>query len=59
MKRKELNEITEALFLIDMNNGFCEEGNLADPTIKHIVPDIKRMIEDVLKILLVHYLLLI
>ena len=48
MKRKELNEITEALFLIDMNNGFCEEGNLADPTIKHIVPDIKRMIEDVL-----------
>lgn len=49
MKRKELNEIKKALFLIDMNNGFCEEGKLADPTIKHIVPDIKSMIEDTLK----------
>ena len=38
--RKDIKEITEAVFLIDMNVGFCEEGNLADPTIKHIVPNI-------------------
>ena len=45
MKRKKISEIEEALFLIDLNNGFCEEGALADPTIKHIVPNIKELIE--------------
>ncbi len=48
MKRKELQEITEALFLIDMNNGFCEEGSLADSSIKKIVPNIKEIIKQIL-----------
>lgn len=39
-ERKEIKKMNEAVFLIDMNVGFCEEGNLADPTIKHIVPNI-------------------
>lgn len=38
--KKILNEVEGAVFLIDMNNGFCEEGNLADPSIKEIVPNI-------------------
>lgn len=46
---KKNNEIKEALFLIDMNNGFCEKGNLADPTIKQIVPNIIQIIQDVLE----------
>lgn len=47
--RKEMKEIEEAVFLIDMNEGFCEEGNLADPTIKHIVPNIIPIIRTVLE----------
>ena len=46
--RKGLEEIEEAVFLIDMNVGFCEEGNLADPTIKHIVPNIIGIIRNIL-----------
>ena len=38
--KKNVNEMEEAVFVIDMNEGFCEEGNLADSTIKHIVPNI-------------------
>ena len=44
--KKELKDVERALFLIDMNNGFCEEGNLADPTIKEIVPNIAPIIRD-------------
>lgn len=47
--RKEINEIEEAVFLIDMNVGFCEKGNLADPTIKQIVPNIIPIIRGVLE----------
>lgn len=47
--RKDIKEITEAVFLIDMNGGFCEEGNLADPTIKRIVPNIIPIIRAVLE----------
>ena len=47
--KKEINQIEEALFLIDMNVGFCEEGNLADPTIKQIVPNIIPIIRAVLE----------
>ncbi len=47
--KKETNQITEAFFLIDMNVGFCEKGNLADPTIKHIVPNIIPIIRAVLE----------
>lgn len=48
-ERKNIKEISEAVFLIDMNVGFCEEGNLADPTIKHIVPNIIPIIRAVLE----------
>lgn len=46
---KNLEEVQEAIFVIDMNNGFCEEGALADPTIKNIVPNIKKIIKEGLK----------
>ncbi len=48
-ERKEIREIEEAVFQIDMNVGFCEEGNLADPTIKHIVPNIIPIIRAILE----------
>ena len=47
--RKEINEIQEAVFLIDMNVGFCEEGNLADPTIKTIVPNIFPIVDAIVR----------
>lgn len=47
--RKEINEIQEAVFLIDMNVGFCEEGNLADPTIKTIVPNIIPIVDAIVR----------
>ena len=47
--KKNVNEMEEAVFVIDMNEGFCEEGNLADPTIKHIVPNISSIIRKVLE----------
>lgn len=46
---KNLEEVNSAIFVIDMNNGFCEEGALADPTIKRIVPNIRKIIMDGLK----------
>ena len=42
----ELKNLTEAVFVIDMNNGFCHEGLLADPTIKGIVNNIISLIEE-------------
>lgn len=47
--KKEIGHIEEALFLIDMNVGFCEEGNLADSTIKQIVPNIIPIIRTILE----------
>ena len=47
--KKEIFEIEEALFVIDMNNGFCEKGKLADSSIKVIVPEIITLIRDNLK----------
>ena len=47
--RKNEKEMEEALFLIDMNVGFCETGNLADPTIKGIVPNIIPIIRGTLE----------
>ena len=46
---ENLKNIKEAIFVIDMNNGFCEKGNLADPSIKHIVPNIRENIRKTLK----------
>ena len=45
---RKLEEITEADFVIDMNNGFCEKGKLADPSIKRIVPNIRKVIMNTL-----------
>lgn len=36
----------DALFVIDMNKGFCEEGNLAAPHIKEIVPNINKFYKE-------------
>ena len=47
--KKELFKIEEALFVIDMNNGFCEKGNLADSSIKVIVPEIITLIRKKFK----------
>ena len=48
-ERKRIEEIERALFLIDMNIGFCEEGALADPSIKEIVPNIIPIIREILE----------
>ena len=47
--RKEIDQIEEAVFLIDMNVGFCEKGNLADPSIKAIVPNIIPIIDAIVR----------
>ena len=44
--KKDIRNMEEAVFLIDMNNGFCEKGKLADPTIKQIVPNIIPIIKN-------------
>lgn len=36
----------EVIFIVDMIRGFCEKGNLADPYIMNIVPNINKLIED-------------
>lgn len=46
---KDIRNMEEALFQIDMNIGFCEDGNLADPTIKGIVPNIIPIIREAIK----------
>ena len=43
---EDLKNLTEAVFVIDMNNGFCNEGLLADTTIKGIVNNIITLIEE-------------
>ena len=48
-EKKNIKEMEEAVFLIDMNVGFCEKGALADPTIKQIVPNIVPIIRTVLE----------
>ena len=35
----------KALFIIDMNNGFVNFGNMANPTYNNLVPEQLRMIE--------------
>ena len=47
--KKNITEMEEAVFLIDMNVGFCEKGALADPSIKEIVPNIIPIIRTVLE----------
>jgi len=47
--KKNIREMEELVFQIDMNNGFCEKGKLADPTIKRIVPSIIKIVRGVLQ----------
>lgn len=44
--KTNLLEKEQAVFVIDMNNGFCEEGALADKSIKRIVPEIIQIIRN-------------
>ena len=44
--KTNLTEKEQAVFVIDMNNGFCEEGALADKGIKRIVPEIIQIIRN-------------
>lgn len=48
MKKINYNAL-EIMFIIDMNNGFCNEGALADKKIKHIIPNIINLASQVLK----------
>ena len=43
---KELKEIKRLLIVVDMVNGFVNEGNMADPYIAHIIPKIEETIND-------------
>lgn len=49
IERKDLKDVEKAVFIIDMNIGFCEDGNLADPSIKHIVPNIIIVTDQILE----------
>ena len=42
---KNLEEIKELLVVVDMVNGFCKKGALADEHIMHIVPELERLIQ--------------
>ncbi len=42
---KNLEEIKELLVVVDMVNGFCKKGALADKHIMHIVPELERLIQ--------------
>ncbi len=35
-----------SLFCVDMNNGFCHEGNLASPRVHDLIPGVRRLFED-------------
>lgn len=43
MNKKDLEKI---VIVVDMINGFVNEGAMADPYIAHIIPEIKRLVED-------------
>jgi nicotinamidase-related amidase len=45
MIMKPLRSSQSVLFIIDMIEGFVNEGPLSDPYIAHIVPNIRRLIE--------------
>ena len=43
---KELKRVEELLVVVDMINGFVNEGNMHDSYIKHIVPGIKELVKE-------------
>ena len=43
MNKKDLEKI---VIVVDMINGFVNEGAMADPYIAHIIPEIKRLVEE-------------
>ncbi len=44
--KKDLEELREVLVVVDMVNGFIRYGNLADPSVGHIIPRQIEMVED-------------
>lgn len=50
MKKEKLEEIKTLLIIVDMLNGFVNEGPLADPYIRHVIPAqlelIKKVVEE-------------
>lgn len=47
--KENLKEIRELLIVIDMVNGFINEGALADPSVGVIIPEQIKIIEDFIK----------
>lgn len=45
---ENITEVENLLIVVDMVNGFVKEGVMADPYINHIVPEIKRLVEEFL-----------
>lgn len=43
---KDLEKVKRLLIVVDMVNGFVKEGALADPYIQHIVPKIKKLVDE-------------
>lgn len=47
--QKRLEEYKKLLLVIDMVKGFITEGNLADPTVGHIIPSVEELVQKFLK----------
>ena len=47
-KVDNIENVERALIVIDMVNGFINEGAMADPYIKHIVPEIEKLTKEFL-----------
>ena len=43
--KTNLNNMNQILFVVDMVNGFCKEGAMADQSIMHIVKPIQELCE--------------
>lgn len=47
MEKKELEKIKRVLYVVDVLNGFVRGGNLGDPSVGHIIPEIVRLVEEI------------
>ena len=45
--KTNLNNMNQILFVVDMVNGFCKEGAMADQSIMHIVKPIQELCEKI------------
>lgn len=46
VKLSELNKSETVLVVVDMINGFVNEGSLSSPRIKNIVPDVSKLVSE-------------